>query len=161
MEDSGKRRFNLFDLVIVVVGLVTILAAGSVLAVKVLKVDAPGAKKQAVEIVVKGPRLDPSVAKGIEIGDPLVVKQSGALVGKIKKIDVKKATEVHATWEGQLTLSTSPYHQDVFLTVEASAGDSKEGFKIGGLSVKVNQEEQFITRKTSFMGRFWTITERK
>lgn len=161
MEVSNKRKFNLFDLVIVLVGLAAVLGAGSVLAVKVLKVDTPGAKKEPVEIVVRGGRLEPSVALGIEIGDPLIIKQSGVLVGKITKIDARKGTEVQSTLDGQLVLATSPYHQDVFLTVQASASNSGEGFKIGGFSVKVNQEEIFITRKTSFMGRFWKITELK
>lgn len=159
MEDNNKRKINLFDLIIVLVGLTSMLAVGSVLAVKVLKVETSGAKKEPVEIVIKGPRLDPSVAQGIEIGDPLTVKQSGVLVGKIKKIEVSKASEVHSNWEGQLVLSTSPYHQDVFLTVEANASNSEEGYKIGGFNVKANQEELFITRKTAFTGRFWTITD--
>lgn len=161
MENNSKKRVNFFDLAIVLIGLLTVVGAVSVLAVKVLKVEAPGAKKEPVEITVKGPRLDPSVADGIKIGDPLIVKQSGVLVGKIKKIQANKAREVSTTWDGRLVLSTSPYHEDVFLTVEANAVNSDEGFQIGGANVKVNQEEQFLTRKTSFMGRFWTINEKK
>lgn len=159
MKLNKKRKLNLFDLAIILIGLLTILAAGSVLALKVLKVETPGVKKQSVEITVKGPRLDPSVAAGIKIGDPLVMKQSGVLVGKIKRVQVDKAREVVTTWDGRLILSTSPYHEDIFLTVESAAVNADDGIKVGGSSIKINQEEQFITRKTSFMGRFWKIAE--
>jgi len=148
MNTEKKARFNIVDVLIIlaVIGIVTASFLRADAIDKFTETD-----DKTVIYIYEARDLKASSADYIAQGDNLYIKDTGKLIGRITKFEVKDAATIVETAEGKLIEGTLPGRIDVIITVETT-GREKDGsvFINDGLFIAAGKELEVTTDKLTY-----------
>lgn len=149
MESENKMRFNMIDLIIVL--MVLALAAGGYYEVFVHdKQEASQEKRIRYDILVEEVR-QPTVNAYNE-GQVVWEQKTNARLGEITKKEVTPAAEVVPTIDGKLVLAEIPEKYNLLLTLESPAVVTDNSITVGSREIKIGKKILFKTRKAASEG---------
>lgn len=144
--EKAKKKFKIFDCIIILVIAAIIAAAAYVLVISPAKKD--GEQKQLTFVVeVQTTTLD--VLNLVKAGDTVTLSgRSDATIQDVKFAPAQKLVLDHTT--GKYKLSEVPEKFDVYATVTAPATETDKDISVGNTAVKVGS-------KLSLEGRGYSI----
>lgn len=142
MENNGKLRvkFNLFDVVIIVLVL-AVLAAALMLRNRSAGTASTGGETQPMRFTVEFTETPNGMADCIHIGDGAYRSTDGTYLGSI--VDVRSVPHVRVEYSsaaGQFRSFDCAESSDVYLTVENNGYCTGKDIVIGSLPIKVGME---------------------
>ena len=148
-ENDTKVRFNLFDVLIIV--MILALAVGGYYKVfvtnKQLLQQEQQIEYQILISEVRQPTLD-AYQNGQQVQD----LKSNALLGTIIGKEVSKAKQAVPTSDGRLVQSEIPGKYDLLLTLQASAVVTANNIIVSNKEVKIGQKTDIKTARAASMG---------
>ncbi|MBR3560505.1 MAG: DUF4330 domain-containing protein [Oscillospiraceae bacterium] len=140
MENKLRVKFNLFDVVIIVLVL-AVLAAALMLRNRSTGAAAPGRETQPMRYTVELLERSNNVASCIHVGDNAYRSTDGTYLGTI--VDVRSIPHVrmmYSTSEGMYREFDCEESSDVYVTVENNGYCTGKDIVIGSLPIKVGME---------------------
>ena len=130
MENKKKKRFNIIDLIIILV----VLALGVGIA---LRYDFVGKIKSSTEdntvivsFLIRG--ADEEMVSAFNEGDVFYVSSNGMKLGELVKVSSSPAEKLVSNSEGVYVSTTMPGKIDIRGEIRALGTMNSDGFKLGG-----------------------------
>jgi hypothetical protein len=152
-----KKKFNKFDLIIVVI----LLVVGAAVVFKVLEFTGTdnGLTTKSIKLELMVEDVRQVTVDNIQVGDVLYAQNTKEMVGKV--ID-KKVTPFEATIEtqdGKMVITEVPNKYKIHLTIDATGYVTDRGYIVGGFDFKVGKVIAIESKQVSTTGIVWKIQE--
>jgi hypothetical protein len=106
---------------------------------------APSGQPAKVELTFIVTEADPALVKAFRIGDPVRIKDTGSLLGKITAVEATPMLQPTPTAAGQLVAAEVPDQVDIRVTVAGSPVMTQDGYRFDGEPVWVNSDFKLVS----------------
>ena len=107
---------------------------------------------QPITVTIVAQRVNDPVPSQFHVGDPVKLKDSGALVGKIVSVSTSRTVEEVPTAIGTLRAANSPVTYDVTVQVAGNGVVDDNGTRVNGAGLWANDVPKFVTPYVMFSG---------
>lgn len=115
--------------------------------------------KTDVQLTFLVPASDPGLVKSFRIGDPVRMKDTGNLLGKITAVEASPTLLPTPTSDGRVVASAVPDQVDIRVTVAGSPTLAQDGYRFDGEPVWVNSDLKLVSTLTYCEAKVLSITE--
>lgn len=115
--------------------------------------------KTNVELTFLVAAADPGLVKAFRIGDPVRIKDTGSLLGKITAVESTPTRMPTPTADGKLVAADVPNQVDIRVTVAGSPTIALDGYRFDGEPVWVNSDMKLVSTLAYCEAKVASITE--
>ena len=153
-----KSRFNIIDLLIIIV----IIAAVATVAVRLDLADkiVQATAEDSARVTITVFSIDQAAVGAVSEGDELVWEQENYDFGSIVHKEVANAVKYNTVEDGSYVKTTDPERYDLTLTVDTKGTFTKEGYMLGGKSyLAAGKTVTFHNGKTALTSLVISVNE--
>ena len=147
MDDKNKKkiRFNVVDVLIIVLVLAAVAVVGYVLLTERNDV-APQSENVKINYVLMVSEAQSAFADNVKVGDEVYEQESGKYIGKVVQVSSTVAKKVGTDRKtGEQVISELANRRDIFVTVEADAERSDNLYIVSGINIIAGGVLSFMT----------------
>ncbi|MGE5373152.1 MAG: DUF4330 domain-containing protein [Solirubrobacterales bacterium] len=155
VDEKGKLfgKINLIDLAAILFVILLVVVVWVRGHNKVLQVVQAPPQILSVSVIVE--EIRPNTAAAMSVGSPIWESKTGALLGKVSKVEVLPAERWVETATGQVARSAVPGKNNVILSIEGPGRMDDTTTLLGGTEMRIGSKVNVRGARYSVEGYVW------